>query len=157
MARREEDIRFHQGNGQYIIEPIRDGQTGDYLDLSQLGVGDVHYRIAEEYDDSTQLFEAPDSQISIDTWGNTAGVWPDRLANEGETGIPEPSDSTDVIIIDIQADDTEPLAPASNETSPELVHELKITSAGDIGADVDAITVFQGTVLVLPSATVTVN
>jgi hypothetical protein len=154
MARREEDIRFHQGNGQYIIEPIRDGQTGDYLDLSQLGVGDVHYRIAEEYDDSTQLFEAPDSQISIDTWGNTNAIWPSRLSNEG---VPEPGDTDDVIIIDIQADDTEPLAPASNESSPELVHELKITSAGDIGADVDAITVFQGTVLVLPSATVTVN
>lgn len=157
MTRRNEDITFHQADGVQIVQPIRDGQSGDFLDLTNLQAENVEYRIASSYDDADVIYEADAANITVDTWGNTDAEWPGRLGDEDEENITAPADSVDVVLIELPPADTADFSPAADETVPELVHQLKITSAGDIGAQVEAITVFEGDVTILPSATVEVS
>lgn len=150
MTRRDEDLTFHQGNGVTIVSPVNDGDSdtgGTYLDLSNVTASDVTYRISDSYDQTTVQYDAADSDITIDNYGNTDVVWPSRLVDDG---FSEPADSDDVIIVEIPASETDTLAAAADEDEPELVHELKVVGAGpDISPS--TVTVFQGDVLVLAS------
>lgn len=163
--RRDQDITVTKRNSQTDLVVIQDGDgTAEWLDLTNVTADDIVWQVAEgtvadNFDESDVIYEAPPEDITVVEWGNTDAEWPERFESD-EDGvqwdIAPPPDGTLLVQVVVPPEATaewlvSPIDPDSGERTPELVRECKVISPDDFAIQRTAISVVQGNVTVLPS------
>jgi len=160
---RSSDVTFVEGDSEDVIVPVadRDSPNQDFADPPS--PSEIRYVVAESFNPEDIVYEAEQGDISIETYGQVKPgnvEWPyppPSEVGEGEESYPRPDDSQDVIVVRIPSEETDKLPITSDggsgifaEDGTSLVHECEIGSDSSVGTQ---ITVMQGSVTVLPSAT----
>ena len=173
--RRDQDITVTKGNSQTDLVVIQDGDgTAEWLDLTNVTGDDIVWQVAEgtvadNFDETDVIYEAPPEDITVVEWGNTDAEWPERFEipedeqteeQQEQDGpvyeVAPPPDSTLLVQVEVPPEVTagwlvSPINPDSGERTPELVRECKIESPDDFALQRTSISVVQGNVTVLPS------
>ena len=163
--RRDQHITVTKRNSQTDLVVIQDGDaSAEWLDLTNVTGEDIIWQVAEgtvadNFDESDVIYEAPAEDITVLTWGSTDAQWPERFASDEEGvqwEISPPPDSTLIIQVEVPPEATadwlvSPVNPDTSNRTPELVRECKIQSPDDFALQRTAISVVQGDVTVLPS------
>lgn len=142
------NITIVRGDSESVIIPIADSDspTDDFRNPFPTS-DEVNYVIAETYDDNDVLYSAVVGEIDIGNWGDLKPDSPDL-----PDSYPTLADDQSVVRVQIPQEETAKFAPTEGADVDDLVHDCQITnSAGK------EITVMQGDVTVLPSATVEVS
>lgn len=160
---RNSDVTFVEGDSEDVIIPVadRDERNQDFADPPD--PSKIRYVVAKSFNPEDIVYEAEQQSINIVTFGQVKPAdidWPyppPSEVREGEESYPRPDDSQDVIVVRIPPKETDKLPVTSGSSSglfgedgSSLIHECEIGS--DSSASIQ-ITVMQGSVTVLPSAT----
>lgn len=160
---RNSDVTFVEGDSEDVIIPVadRDSPSQDFAEPPS--PSEIRYVVAKSFNPGDIVYESEQQNISIKTYGQVKPddvEWPyppPSEVREGEKSYPRPDDSQNVIVIRIPSEETDKLPVTSGEGSgifaedgKSLVHECEIGSDVSVSTQ---ITVMQGSVTVLPSAT----
>ncbi len=160
---RNSDVTFVEGDSEDVIIPVadRDERNQDFADPPD--PSEIRYVVSESFNPEDIVYEAEQRNINIVKFGQVKPAdidWPyppPSEVREGEESYPRPDDTQDVIVVRIPAEETDKLPVTSDggsglfgEDTTSLIHECEI---GSDASTTTQITVMQGTVTVIPSAT----
>lgn len=160
---RNSDVEIVQGDSEQVIIPVADNTDPDNDFFRLPSPSEIRYVIAEKFNPDNVLYTASDADISVKEYSSVEPQDPDwpypspsNATGDGES-YPRPADTTNVILITIPFSETRNLPVTDSGgggliggDGQSLVHEC------EIGSDTSAstkLTVMQGEVTVLPSAT----
>lgn len=146
MVYREANTSIVQGDAEVMVIPIEDDDdpNNDFRD-PPVDLDDIQYVVADSFTPSGVLVDVPNSQIRVNNYGDAK---PDDVLLPED--YPTPADSQDVIEVLLKESDTRQFSVTEGSGIDNLVHECEIDSNQPFGGEV---TVMQGEVEVLPSAT----
>ena len=143
---RDANIEIVQGDTEVVLIPIRDLDTPENSFVTPPDSTDIRYVIASDFESSLVVYEADNSQISTPDFGDVRPENPSL-----PDSFPTVNDTQSVIRIEISPAETRNLSVTEdNDDISSYVHECEIRRST---TPLRKVTIMQGSVQVLPSAT----
>lgn len=142
---RNADIQIVRGDAEVIVIPIRDLDSPTRTFIEPPDPANIRYVIATGFESDLIVFEPETEQIRVRDFGNVRPENPDLPPD-----FPALTEDQRVIRVELSPEDTRQLSVTVNTDVDPFVHECEITQTT---ATTRKVTVMQGTVDVLPSAT----